>query len=203
MRATQWARSPRLAMACAVLAALLTTACGKGAAQTALLAGDDAILRVKPAAEKFAPEAFASLVDRAAAARSAYDRGDYRTARDLASSLPARATDAQQAAEAAMNQAEARWQSLRDALPGLLNLVSDKLAALATMRRPPTFIGPEQIQSAGRRLAEANEAWSAALKAFNDGDLLGAVSRAAAAHGTLDELATLLEPIVLPPSGTR
>jgi hypothetical protein len=190
-------------MACAVLVALLAAACGKGAAETALLAGDDAILRVKPDAEKYAPDAFASLVGRAAAAKSAYDRGDYRTARELAAGLPARAAEVQQAAVAAMNQAEAQWESLRDALPDVLNLVSDKLAALATMRRPPTFISPDDARTAARRLAEANEAWSAALKAYNDGDLIGAAARAAAARATLDELAALLEPIVLPPAGAR
>jgi hypothetical protein len=190
-------------VACAVLVALLTSACGKGAARTALLAGDDAILGVKPDAEKYAPDAFASLVDRAAAARAAYDRGDYRSARDLASGLPARAAEVHQAAVAAMNEAEARWESLRDDLPDLLNLVSNKLAALATMRRPPTFIGPDETRAATRRLAEASEAWSAALRAFNDGDLIGAVARANAARATTDELAALLEPIVLPPTEIR
>ncbi|MEW5983070.1 MAG: hypothetical protein AB1806_11975 [Acidobacteriota bacterium] len=182
----------------AVLAPLLAAGCGKGEAETALLASDEAVLRVRSEAEKYVPGEFASLVERAASARAAYDRGDYRTARQLASALPARAQEVQQAAETARTDMTARWNHLRDILPGLLNAIAEKLAALSLMRRPPTFITPEQTETSRRRLAEANGRWTAALNAFNDGDLIDAVNRAATARATLDELAALLEPVVLP-----
>lgn len=191
------ARRPTLAAA--VLAALAVAACGKGAAEDAMLASDEAILRGRSDAVRFAPDALTPVLETAAAARAAYDRGDYRRARELALTVPGRAEAVRQAAAAAQADMTARWQQLLDTLPDRLTLVGDKLAALAGMRRPPTFITPEQTDTARTRLAQASESWSAALKAFNEGDLVEAVQRATSASTTADELATLLEPVVLPP----
>ena len=182
-----------------VVLALLASGCGKGAAEHAMLAADEAILRVKPEAERHAPDKFAALVASAAAVRAAYDRGNYQKARELALPLPQRADEVLQAAVAALDAMNARWNELRDVLPDQITLVGAKLSALGAMRRPPTFITPEQTEAARRRLAEASEAWSAALRAFNDGDLPAAVAKADSAHTTTTELASLLEPVVVPP----
>lgn len=189
----------RRALAAAMLAALAVAACGKGAAEDAMLASDEAILRVRSEVVRYAPDALIPVLETAAAARAAYDRGDYRRARELALTVPERAEAVLKAASAAQAEMTARWQQLLDTLPDRLTLVADKLAALAGMRRPPTFITPEQTEAARARLAEASAAWSAALKSFNDGDLVEAVKRAASASTTADELASLLEPVVLPP----
>ncbi len=179
---------------------LLVAGCSKGPAEAALKAADEAIAKVKPEAEKFVPAEFSGLADAAAAAKAKFDGGDYAAALAAAKDLPAKAADVARAATAKKDELTKQWTDLQGSLPAAVQGLTDKVTALAGMKRLPKGFDAAQLDTAKTSLADVTGLWTAATDAFNGGDLMGALAKAGDVKAKADALTTMLDAVPMPPA---
>lgn len=177
---------------------LIVAGCSKGPAETALKVADEAVAKVKPEAEKYVPDQFKTLSEAASSARAKFDQGDYKGALAEARALPDKANDVMAAAAAKKEELTALWNGLERSLPAAVAAVTDKLNALASMKRLPTGFSQNQLEAAKAQLAEVTGLWTKATGAFSGGDLPGALQLGDDTKVKAEELAKLLEPVVQP-----
>lgn len=165
----------RFLICCLMILPLVVVGCSKGPAEAALKAADEAIARVKPEAEKFVPDQFATLTEAAATAKASFDKGDYAAALTAAKDLPAKATEVQTAATAKKDELAAQWHELSKDVPAKMLDAADKVNALAAMKKLPVGVTAEQIDEVKKRLEDMNATWPKAGEAFAAGDIKGAI----------------------------
>ncbi len=174
--------------------ALVLAGCGKAPAQAALTAADQALEKIKPEAEKYVPEQFNELTKAAADAKAKFDAGNYSEALAAAKDIPAKANDVLTAANAKKDEITKQYAELESAVPGLIKGVSDKVGALAAMKKLPKGIDKGTVEGAKTQLADVTAGWSAASDAFKGGDLSAALTKAGEVKTKLEALAKSLEP---------
>jgi len=179
---------------------LLVVGCSKGPAETALKAADEAVAKVAPLAEKFVPEQFKSLTDAAAAAKASFDKGEYAAALAAAKDLPAKADEILAAATAKKDELTGVWNGLAEALPAQVTGVTEKITAIAAMKRLPKGIDAAGLETAKTELANITSAWTKATEAFGTGEVPNALEMANDVKAKVEALAKTLEPVVLPPA---
>jgi hypothetical protein len=179
---------------------LLVVGCSKAPAEAALKAADEAIAKVKPAAEMYVPEQFTALSTEADAAKALFDKGDYAAALAAAKDLPAKATEVMNAVTAKKDEITRTWTELQGSMPALVQGLTDKVGALSAMKRLPKGFDAAQVETAKTTLTDVTDLWTAATGAFGGGDLKGAVAKGGDAKTKAGELTTMLEAVALPPA---
>jgi hypothetical protein len=155
--------------------ALGAVACNKGPAETALASVDAALSAARPELERYSPDALARLDTALAEARAQFARGEYTEALKQAQALPAQVQEAVAAAEGTKAQMTAAWRETSDGLPGLVEAIAGRLAALGAARSLPPGTTREALAAAQAEHASIAAAWSEAVAAFEAGDVPGAV----------------------------
>ena len=171
---------------------LVAAGCSKGPAEAALKAADEAIAKVKPEAEKFVPAEFTTLTDAVAAAKAKFDAGDYAAALAAAKDLPAKATEVATAASAKKDALMKQWNDFQGSMPGIVQGLTDKVGALAAMKKLPKGFERAQLETAKTSLTEVTDLWQAATGAFGAGDIAGATAKAGDVKAKAEALTTLL-----------
>lgn len=179
---------------------LLVVGCSKGPAETALKAADEAVAKVAPLAEKFVPDQFKTLTDAAAAAKASFDKGDYAAALAAAKDLPAKADEILAAATAKKDELTGVWNGLAEALPAQVTGLTEKINAVAAMKRLPKGIDAAGLEAAKTELADVTGLWTKATEAFGTGEIPSALQTANDVKAKVEALAKTLEPVVLPPA---
>jgi hypothetical protein len=180
-------------MALLLVVALALAGCGKAPAQAALTAADEAIAKVKPEAEKYAPEELAKLTAAAADAKAKFDAGNYNEALAAAKDIPTQATAALTAANAKKEELTGKWNELQGSMPGMVQGLTDKVSSLEGMKKLPRGFDKAQLETAKASLASVTSDWTAAADAFKGGDVMDALSRAEGVKAKAEELAKSLE----------
>jgi hypothetical protein len=157
---------------------LFVVGCSKGPAEAALKAADEAIAKAAPEAEKFVPDQFKTLTDAAAAAKASFDKGDYAAALAAAKDLPAKATEVMAAATAKKDEMTALWNEMAKTLAAKKMDLTDKIEALAAMKKRPMGLDAAKFDEIKARMAGMGALWTKATEAFNAGDLKGALEMA-------------------------
>ena len=141
---------------CLMILPLVVVGCSKGPAEAALKAADEAIAKVKPEAEKFVPDQFKALTEAAATAKANFDKGDYAAALAAAKDLPAKATEVATAATAKKDELMGQWNELSKDIPAKMLDLTDKVNALAAMKKLPMGVDAAKIDEIKTRLADMN-----------------------------------------------
>jgi hypothetical protein len=177
---------------------LLATGCSKAPAEAALKAADEAIAKVQPEAEKYVPEQFKALADAAADAKAKFDQGDYAAVLTAAKDLPAKATEVMTAATAKKDELTKQWTDMQGTLPTMVQGLTEKVTALAAMKRLPKGFDATQLESAKTSLTDVTTMWQTATASFGGGDLMGAMAKAGEVKTKAEELAKTLEAVTVP-----
>lgn len=177
---------------------LLAAGCGKGPAEAALKAADEAIAKVAPEAEQYVPEQYRTLTDAAAAAKASFDNGDYAAALAAAKDLPAKAAEVMTAATATKEALMGQWNALAKDMPVLVADWQKKFDELVASKRLPKTATKERIEELQGKLAEVNATWTKATDAFNSGDIKGALENGAAVKTGVDWMQTAWDAIQPP-----
>jgi hypothetical protein len=178
---------------------LLVVGCSKGPAEAALKTADEAIAKVAPEAEKFVPEQFKALTDAAAAAKASFDKGDYAATLAAAKDLPAKATEVMAAATAKKDELTGLWKGMAETLPAQVAGLTEKINALAAMKKLPKGLEPAKLDEVKVRLADMTAMWTKATAAFNGGDLKGALEMGGNVKTNADWLQTSYDAIMPAP----
>jgi hypothetical protein len=160
---------------CLMILPLVVVGCSKGPAEAALKAADEAIAKVKPEAEKFVPDQFKGLTETAATAKANFDKGDYAAALAAAKDLPAKANDVMTAATAKKDELMGQWNELAKVIPAKMVDLTDKVNALAAMKKMPMGMDAAKLDEIKGRMADMNATWTKATEAFGGGDIKGAL----------------------------
>jgi prophage DNA circulation protein len=177
---------------------LAVAGCGKGPAEAALKAADEAIAKVQPEAEKFVPDQFKALQDAAATAKAAFDKGDYSAALTAAKDLPGKANEVMAAAAARKEEMVGQWNALAESMPAVVKGLEDKVAAIEAMKKLPKGFTKDDLTAAWTQVRAVTAQWTQAINAFNAGLLDQALKAGNDAKVQAEELGKLLGPVTVP-----
>jgi len=188
-----------IAVLAAVSLALLAGACNKGPAEAALNEADQALAAATPEIEKYVPDELAPLASATRAARSEFEKGNYTAALKAAQTLPAQIQAALAAATVQRGQMEAAWNDLAGSLPGQVQALTGKLAALTEANALPKGMTRDALAGAQTDPVSVTRAWSEATAAFQGGDIPRALKTARDVKAKTDALAGMLGFAAAPP----
>jgi hypothetical protein len=177
---------------------LVLAGCSKGPAEAALKAGDEAIAKVQPEAEKFVPDQFKALRDAAATAKAAFDKGDYAAALAAAKDLPGKANDVMASAAAKKEEMVGQWNALAESMPAVVKGLEDKVAAIEAMKKLPKEFTKDDLAAAWTQVRDVTTQWTQAVKAFDAGSLDQALKAGGGAKMQAEELGKLLQAVAVP-----
>ncbi len=161
-----------------VLCCVALVACSqKGPAEAALNAAQAAVDGVKADAAKYVPDQAKTLLASMAAAREAFDKGDYKTALDSAQAIPAKAKDVATAVAAKKDELTKTWTALAGSVPAMVEQIKAKVDALAAMKKLPKDMDKAKVEAAKTNLADIQKAWGEAEGAFKAGNLADAAAK--------------------------
>jgi hypothetical protein len=171
----------------ALLFALSTAACNKGAADEALQAAERA-LAAATEVEAYVPEEFAAVSQIIRESRASHAAGRYTDALRAAQPLPDRIAAAVAQAARRKEQSAAAWNALSSELEPRLAALADRLTLLSS----GGAISSERLAAAQAELATLSQAWADTKVAQEHGDLPKAVAAARDVKAKADSLAARL-----------
>ena len=170
----------------------MAVACGKGPAQAAVTAANEAVSSARAEGAKFVPDQFQALSDAAAGAQAKFDAGDYKAALEQAQGIPAKAQAVMQAAVAKKAELMESWKAMEGSLPTMVAAIQKKVMELAAAKKLPAGMDKAAVESAKTSLEGATSMWAEAGTAFGAGDMMAAVAKAGQVKATVTELSTKL-----------
>jgi predicted small lipoprotein YifL len=177
-----------LKMTALVLCCVALVACSqKGPAEAALTAATAAVDGVKAEAAKYVPDQAKGLGAALAAAREAFDKGDYKAALEAAQAIPGKVKDATAAIAAKKDELTKSWTALSGSLPGMVDQIKAKVDALGAMKKLPKDMDKAKVEAAKGSLADITKAWGEASEAFKSGNLMDAASKGNAVKAKVTE----------------
>ena len=178
-------RAPTLVAA--LLFALSTAACNRGAADEALQAAERAFAAATEV-EAYAPEEFTAVSQIIREARASHAAGRYTDALRAAQPLPDRIATAVALAAKRKEQSATAWNALSTELELRLATLAERLTLLSSRG----WISSERTVAAQAALASLSQAWADAKAAQEHGDLPKAVAAARDVEAQADLLAARL-----------
>jgi hypothetical protein len=164
--------------ALALSIALLACSAAKAPAEAAIKAGEEALAAAKPEAAKYVPVQLKGIEDALAAAKDNFQKGEYQLALTGAQDLAAKAKDLAAAAAAKKDELTRSWQEMSGGLPGMVGTITKRVEILSKSRQLPAGLSKDAFESAKTTLAAVTQTWTDASDAFNNGNLVDAVSKA-------------------------
>jgi len=183
------------ALALVIGLAVGVTACGDGgkaAADAAIKAAETAFSAAAAEAMKYVPDQAKSVEGAIAAAKAAFDKGDFKGATAAASELTAKITALGEAATAKKAELTTAWEGLSTGLPGVVGAIQSRVDLLSKSKKLPQGISQEAFDGAKSGLAMINSAWAEANDAFKSGDVAGAMAKASTVKAKAAEIMAAL-----------
>jgi hypothetical protein len=161
-----------------LVACSLAPACGKGPAEAALKAADQALVAARPEIEKYVPADVTALSGAAKAAHDRFDQGDYKAALAAAQELPAKVQAAAAAAAAKKESLAQAWSALQGSVPPMVEALENRVTQLVSMKKLPKGMDATKLGAAKNELDAIMQAWNGASASFEAGNLPHAVDEA-------------------------
>jgi predicted small lipoprotein YifL len=182
-----------LKITAAALCCVALVACSqKGPAEAALKAAETSMNEVKAEGAKYAPEQTKGVLTSYASAQDAFNKGDYKTAMEVAQGVPAKAKDVTAAVTVKKGELTKTWTALAASVPGMVEQIKSKVDALAAMKKLPKDMDAAKLDAAKASLADITKSWGEASEAFKSGNLIDAVAKGNAVKTkAADEMAAL------------
>jgi len=173
--------------------AAFTSACSqKGPAEEALKAATTAVETAKATAEKYVPDQYKALTTALADAKDKFGKGDYAGAIAASKDLPAKSTEAINAAKAKKEEYTKQWAAVEGDVAGAVKSIEEKVAALGGMKKLPKGMDAAKLDAAKAGLAELSKDWADAQAMAKGGDLRAAIDKANAVKAKAAEMASSL-----------
>jgi len=183
-----------LSIAMALLFALSLGACsqGKGPAEAAIKAAEDALNAGKAEAMKYIPDQVKAAEDALKAAKDAFAKGDYAAATTAATNASAKVKDLAAAASAKKAELTKAWGEQSQLLPNMIAAIKSRVDVLSKSKKLPANLDKGKFEGAKSGLAEIEKAWGDASNAFKQGGLADALAKAKSVKAKAVEIMTTL-----------
>jgi len=173
---------------------LFVAACasGKKPAEEAIKAAEVAINDAKGEAMKYIPDQVKGLEDGLKAAQDAFAKKDYKAALSAAKDLPGKAKDLAGAAATKKEELTKAWKEMSGGLPKMVEAIKGRVDILSQSKKLPANLDKAKLDGVKAGLPEVTQMWDDAQKAFSDGNLADALSKAKTIKDKAVEMMTTL-----------
>jgi len=171
-------RAGRMIVLAVAATALSACTASRQQADDALKAAESAITAQHADAMRFAPEAFAAVMDTYTAARAAYAEDDWAAAITAADAAAARARQMAPAIAAGKERAAARWPALQDSVSAMLSALGQRLGEAQRTRRYAEGMTAADVRAAQAEVDSLSAGLDKARTAFDRGELADAMHAA-------------------------
>jgi len=165
----------RMVVTLAGAVALSACAASQQQADEAIKAAEEAVTAQHAEAIRFAPDAFAAVMESYSAAKDAYGKQDWPAAVELADSAAAQARQFPAAIAEGKAQAQARWPAARDTVGVMLTALGGRLDEVLRTRRYPDGTTAADVRAMRTRVDSLSAGLAKAGEQFDKGDLAGAM----------------------------
>jgi hypothetical protein len=184
----------RLRLLASVLAACAIVACSpmKEPAAAALADANNALQKISPEGQKYAPAELATVTDQVSTMKAAFDREDYQTVLNMVAKVAPNlkllaGTIANKKSEATIALKE-QWAALSRDVPSAIAAAETRVAELSKARKLPKGVSKTALDGAGAAIDSAKHDWSESTSARTASQVDDAVAKGKAAHAKLAEL---------------
>ncbi len=153
--------------------------CGKGPAEEALKAADEAIAAAQSEVEKYVPEQFRLLTEAADAAHADFDAGNYRSAQNQAKAILDRVEEVKGAAETRKGELTIVWSQMSTMIPQMMTALTGKVNEITASKKMPAGMTKEEFEAAKTEMSDLVKLWGDAQTAHQNGQIADAVDWAA------------------------
>jgi hypothetical protein len=164
----------------------------KTPAEQAIKAAEDALNAVKGEAMKYIPDQVKGVEDALKAAKDSFAKKDYKAALNQAKDLASKAKDLGAAAMAKKTEFTKAWEEMSGGLPKMVEAIKSRVDILSASKKLPANLDKAKFDGAKAGLSEITQMWGDAQKAFQDGMLADATSKAKTVKDKAVEIMTTL-----------
>jgi hypothetical protein len=182
----------------ALVAGLVLAACANQQEPAKKLLGDveAAITAAGADAQQYAPEQAASVNQKLADLKAAFDKQDYQTVITGGPALLAEAKGLADSAAAKKKEAlealNTQWTALSASVPQQVAAIEAQLTTIAKTKKLPKGVTKDGVAAAKAGLGELKSGWSEATTSFGAGNLQAALDKAKGVKAKADEMAAAL-----------
>jgi hypothetical protein len=185
----------RLSLVATALAACAIVACApamKEPAAAALADANNALQKIAPDGQKYAPAELATVTDQVSTMKTAFDKEDYQTVLNMVAKVAPNlkmlaGTIANKKGEATIALKE-QWAALSRDVPSAIAAAETRVAELRKARKLPKGVSKAALDAAGAGIDSAKHDWSESTSARSASQLDDAVAKGKAAQQKLAEL---------------
>jgi len=173
-----------------VVFGLFLVACSrdKGPAEAEIKAAEEALNASKAEASKYVPDQVKSVEDALKGSKDQFAKGEYTAALTSAKDVSAKAKDLGSAAAAKKAEMTKSWEDMSGSVPKMVEDIKAKLDGLAKNKKLPKNMDKGKLEGAKAGLAEITQTWADAEKAFKDGNMADALSKATTVKDKANEI---------------
>jgi len=177
-----------------VVVGLFLVACSrdKGPAEAEIKAAEEALNSSKAEASKYVPDQVKSIEDALKASKDQFAKGEYTAALTSAKDLSTKAKELGPAAAAKKAEMTKSWEEMSGSVPKIVEDIKAKLDALAKSKKLPKNMDKAKLEGAKAALTEITQTWADAEKAFKDGNMADALSKAITVKDKANEIMSAL-----------
>ena len=181
-----------------LLAGLALAACTnlQEPAKKVLADAESALAATSADAEKYVPEQYATVTQKLADMKAAFDKQDYKT---IVSGGPGLLADVKALGEAAaakkaevLEALNKQWTSFATELPSAVAAIEARIATFKKTHKLPKGVTKDAVASATAGVAEVKSAWAEATAAFGSGNIQVAIDKAKAVKAKAEEISAKL-----------
>jgi hypothetical protein len=177
----------------AVVVAAGALACSQqGPAQSAITAAEAALTATPADAQVYAADLYTAITGKITEAKTAFEAKDYKTALASAQEASTRVGEFGAAIETKKTELNTAWGTLSQEMPTAVTALDNRITELSRMRRLPAGMTTATLNSAKTGVAEVKQLWTDATAAFDDGNLMDAVTNANSCKTRIGELKSAL-----------
>ena len=176
-----------------VLAAATLVGCSpERPAQQAIQAAEQALAAAPAEAERYLGADYTAVTDHIAEAKAALEAKNYQGALEHAKLATEGTGGFAAAIEAKKAQFTESWSSMSKDLPAAVTAIEQRVTDLGKMRRLPAGVTKENVAGAQTALSDAKATWTEAMTAYENGNLLDAVTKGTAIQTKMAEVKQML-----------
>jgi len=185
------------------MVALILSACssGKGPAEEAIKAAEQALNGAKAEAAKIVPDQVKSLEVALSSAKEKFGKKDYKAALTEAQAIPGKVKEVLAAASSKKEALTKTWTDLSQGLPKMVDAIKSRVDILSKSKKLPANLTKEKFDEAKSGLTTAMNDWGTAQESFKAGNLAEAVSKA---NSIKEKAAQVMQILGMPvPAGAK
>lgn len=189
----------------AFIAGLMVSGCasGKGPAEEAIKAAEQAVQGAKEEAMKVVPDQIQSLEAALNSAKDKFAKKDYKAALTEAQAIPGKVKEVLEAAKSKKEQLTKAWTNLSQSLPKIMDSIKKKIDTLSKSKKLPKDIPAQKFAEAKTMFSEAMKEWGLSQESFKAGNLSEAVTKANTVKEKAAQILQTLKMKMASPEGAK